>query len=771
MPLTVLVTALRRPAVSGATKGLVLLGMALLCLAAAGPVCDRPAGGEVAVMVDLSPSTRSAEYRKRAVLEDRVRQLLGSVPFRIHYFADGTGPAGIAGAGGLPDLPAERTRYQPPTAAAVLLFSDGQFEMPAAGAGGPPAYPVIDVGLEEPLDAAVVNLEIRGDTAAARIRNAGPDRRLSLSGMTGASPTSAPAGEYVISRPIDPSIGSFAARLDPGDAWPENDGLTAPLPPPRRAEKWLVDATGTMPAPSGWRVFPPEALPAEPAAYLTPSVIVLNDIPAGRLSPQRQDRLRQYVRDLGGGLVILGGAHAFAAGAYPGSTLEALSPLASTPPRPTTHWILLADSSGSMNGAAGVPGSNASLWHYASEAIVNVLPLLPPDDRVSVGSFAEEVTWWSANRPARDTAALPLPPAGAVPHGPTNLRPALEEITREAEPGIPHELLLLTDADADVGDPGPLIEAMKAKKVRLFLLALGEGRGLSALERIARATGGRVLRQGEAGKWAQAVEELMRSAEPTLLETAPLAVHFKGELSGMPGLEVSPWNRTWLKSAASGVAEAEYAGQRIVPAGLWPVGEGRVLSAGFGVSGDLLVRLAKAADRPPRDPRFRVSWETGPSLRVTVDAVTADAAESYGGETYLNDRKLTLELSPAGGGAAGGPVQSLPIAQTGPGRYVLALPAPRSAAFATVRLDDAGTPRTLDRLAVAGRYAPEFDAIGNNFANLRDLAQRTGGAVVPPQQATPIDFRWPPHDVPLRSWLAVAGAMCIALGLIAWRAS
>src|SRR5256885_952037 len=79
---------------------------------------------------------------------------------------------------------------------------------------------------------------------------------------------------------------------------------------PKEAEKWVI---GANLAPSGWRAILSSDLPTDAAEYLRPSVIALDNIAASDLSSLQQQRLGQYVRDLGGGLVILGGDHAFAA--------------------------------------------------------------------------------------------------------------------------------------------------------------------------------------------------------------------------------------------------------------------------------------------------------------------------------------------------------------------------------------------------------------------------------------------------------------------------
>src|SRR6266508_915381 len=113
----------------------------------------QPEPREIAVMVDLSPSTRTAQYRDAKFLQQRIRTLLGQNPYRVVYFSD-EARAQVA-ADPLPDLPSQKTIFNPPPAAAVLLFSDGRCDLPAAA---PPTFIAVDPMLENPPDASVKQL-------------------------------------------------------------------------------------------------------------------------------------------------------------------------------------------------------------------------------------------------------------------------------------------------------------------------------------------------------------------------------------------------------------------------------------------------------------------------------------------------------------------------------------------------------------------------------------------------------------------------------------
>jgi hypothetical protein len=325
----------------------------------------------------------------------------------------------------------------------------------------------------------------------------------------------------------------------------------------------------------------------------------------------------------------------------------------------------------------------------------------------------------------------------------------MESIARSVDGKMPVQLLVLSDFDTQITGAPELAELLTAKKIHLHLLAIGEGTALPALRQVAAATGGSVLTQLDPARWAAATRELARAAGAKLLHHDPIRLTFTDALARVAPQAVGQWNRVWQKPATTLLADARAGDQTVPVAAEWNVGEGRVLAAAFSPEESVIRRMAAQVAKPPRDPRFHVSWDSGSVLRIAVDAIDRSK--------YLNGQELNLEVAGS----------TLKLPQTGPGRYELETDAPRSPATATLRAGG----RVLERIALAGRYAPEFDAIGNDLAAMHELASRSGGAVIPPDQSRPIDINWPPRRMPITSALAIAGALFIALGLIAWRRS
>jgi hypothetical protein len=719
----------RKPAMPRATAWLILVGSLLLALAAGGPWVNLPCKGKVIVMIDRSASTRTAGFRDARILSRRLNQLLGSTPYtQIDFGDDGS----------------DHTTFSPPAdAQAIVLFSDAQLELPATA---PTTYIVEDASLEHPADAAVVSLESNADVIAT-VRNGGPPREL----MLGRSPTTVPSGTQVITSAIEQTKTTITARFAPGDAWPENDALSLNLPPPRLLQRWWV-TTNPSPPSSSWRSITPVELASDVQPYLSTSVIVLDDLPADALRATQQDRLAQFVRDLGGGVVILGGEHAFGAGGYDGSTIDSLSPLASSPPTPQRQWIILVDSSGSM--ASPVADPAATRWQRATTAATQLIAHLPPNDNVSIGSFARDLRWWSQAKSASETVKLSLPPSDITAGGPTNLGPVLQGIGAQLDPSTATQIIVISDADTTIDDPPALASRFTSKNAKLNLLATADT-SHSPLPGLVALTGGQVTTQLDPRLWSDAAKELARSAAPQHAQHTPLSIQYKSSELALPPHSVTTWIRTWLKRDATQLASAAMNDEAIPLAARWHVGSGQVAAAAFAPSSEEAEALANLVARPPRDPRYALAWKVGARLVVTVDA--------RDGDRYLNDLNLAMDISDATGGGAAR--KSFTFSQTGPGRYEVTLSAPRASVLASVREAD----HVIDRFAVAGRYAPEFDAIGNDHAAMRALAERTGGAVIEPPQTRPIDFAWPKRSVSITSLMACCGAALIGLGLIRWK--
>lgn len=715
----------RRPAMPVPAVVCTLLGAMLLAFTCGDPIWQQPAIGDVTILVDRSASTRGANYRDRAFLMNRIRQLLGNARYRITDFSSGD---------------AAETVYSPPNDDAIVVFTDGRFAPPAHSA---PTYPVIDAALESPEDASVYQLELRGENSlAATVQNTGQLRRISFIGAANTDREPIAEGRFVLDEPLLQHTTDATAKFAAGDLWPENDSLSIRLPPPAHSPPWWI---GGRTAGEGWQSLTPREMPSNAADFLSPPAIVLDNVSANEFSQAQLDRLEQYVRDLGGTLLIIGGDRAFSAGGYEGTRLDAISPLASSPPTPTTHWMLLIDASGSMADPV-TPG--ATRFQLAASAVSQLLAQLPGDDIASVGSFARELAWWSAGKPAKETAKLSLPPRDIAPQGPTNLEAALVRIAGESDGKLPRQLLVLTDGETQITDAESLAKLLAAKGITLNFLALGHGSAKASIEEIAQLTGGKNLEQLEPTQWIDTARELYRQASPQRLIREPIDVRI-----GDVREETRLWNRTWSKAGASVPVQSQYGDETAPILSTWRYGAGEVSAIAFQPLIENAIRIAPGRSRQPIDLRYAVTWSTGPRLRVTIDTVTSkDVPDAMDFRLDLFDESTGRKQSHA-----------MPL--VGPGRYELTLPAPREATFATVNFQNT----TLARRAIASRYAAEFDAIGNDRAALADLAARTGGEVIEPSHESAIDFHWPPRNIRLTPWVATIGMLLLAAGLVVWR--
>ncbi len=730
----------RRIGMPGLAAALVVGGVICLAVAAGEPVWHRSKPGTVAVMVDLSGSTRGARFRDGDFFRRRVRELVGDSSCRFFGFSDHN--VEIDPSGQLMEMTSDETRFAPAAADVILLFSDGRFDLPKAS---PPVYSVVDENLENVLDAAVERLEVRGGNLAAAISDSGSARIATFAGAAGTKTISIEPGKLAVTRPIEVGASVAGVKLNAGDLWPENDSLSVRIAAVPASERWWI---GEGAPGKGWRSFAGESLPVDSDAYLAPAVIVVKNQAAELFTQTQLDCLMEYVRDLGGSLVIVGGDHAFAAGGYPGTVLETLSPLASSPPDATRRWVLLVDGSGSMGQEAA---GGVSRWQIAARAVVRLISMLPPADLVQVGQFSDVVRWWIGGVTAAEAGRTPLPPGDAFPHGPTNLESALNQIGRDADGTLPTEVLLLSDCDTTFDRPKDVGELLAGKKIRLDVLAIGRGSRLEIIRQVCAVTGGNVVEQFDSREWARSIEKLSRAVLPERVSRKPMNAVFEKEAKSLPSENVDLWNRVWLKPRAERWASAKENGAELPMAGFWRVGSGCVAAVAFDLDASRAIPIAERIAEKPRDPRFSVRWENGRRVRVVVDAVD--------GGRFLNGLSMVMVIS------HDAEEKRVALEQTGPGRYDANIAASKDSRIATLRVGD----EVIDRASLPGRYAAEFDAVGNDHAALRELAEKSGGAVIWPSDHGPIDFRWPRIEIPLTAWICGLGLVLIGAGLVVWR--
>lgn len=242
--------------------------------------------------------------------------------------------------------------------------------------------------------------------------------------------------------------------------------------------------------------------------------VILVDVSARDLSDEKMAMLGTYVRDLGKGLVTVGGTSSYGLGGYRDTTLEGLLPIDSEATdakrEAEVAEVLLIDTSESMGAChcneQGIEeGSGPNKTDISKAAAVRAIEALGSGDEVGLLAFSGGSSWVIPLQEFPDRATIEDGVSSLRPFGETRIVPALEKAAdalRASDKELKH-IILFTDGFTSeleigaefVGSPfaGDLVGAVESladEGITVSVVGTGEG-AISALEQVAVAGQGR----------------------------------------------------------------------------------------------------------------------------------------------------------------------------------------------------------------------------------------------------------------------------------------
>ncbi len=483
----------------------------------------------------------------------------------------------------------------------------------------------------------------------------------------------------------------------------------------------------------------PGALPVTMAGLADYKCVILANVPATELSGAQMSLLEQYVSDIGGGLVVIGGPQSYAPGGYYQTPLERALPLEmqlkDQKRLPQLTIAYLIDRSGSMGQTSPSGMPNLEL---AKRAIVLSLDLLQRSDRVAIGTFDTGGAWVAPFQPVNDAQALIAMTNTIRSGGGTDILAGLRLVERDIveEPSEIKHLILLTDGGASPAGLVELSETLQTQHdVSLSAIAIGRNPG-GFLERMAEAGAGNyyTVENAEEIPLIFAQETVLASRSYIVEES--FAPSLTGSSAILDGIGQTPHLRGYVATTPKVAAQKILSGPEpysdpILAA--WQYGLGRVVAW----TSDASARWANAWASWADFSRFwsqAVAWSVNAGVsenletRVLLEGdrarVVVDARDDEGG--FLDGLQLSSALlNPAGESLR------LPLRQTAPGLYEADFaPQNEGAYFVTVSGEaslETGAARLSDLKGWVMSYSPEYLPRPRDESALAELAEITGG--------------------------------------------
>jgi len=549
-----------------------------------------------------------------------------------------------------------------------------------------------------------------------------------------------------------------------------NEDVAAQLVDALRTERQAVDTVI------------PEGLPSDLAGLADYDSIVLVDVPRLRLTDKAMAALQVYVRDLGRGLVMIGGPRSYGAGGYTDTPLEETLPVdmgvRDRQKQPDVALVVVIDKSGSMDachcnsfdggsqGGSGIAGVRKV--DIGKEAILRAASALNAQDELGVVAFDESAHWVVQTTPLGGLQDLQARIAAIQPLGQTNIFAGLDQAVQSLKQATAtrRHIILLTDGWSSSGKYDDILKQMKAAGITLSTVGAGGGSN-PFLEQLARNGGGRYysaanpasipdifLKETQQVSGQQIVEEPFY---PILTSSSPI---LRGIDGGYP--QLLGYNGTTAKAAAQTVFVTARDDPLLAQ---WQYGLGRAVAW----TSDSTGRWAKSWLGWPSFARFfsqMVGWTFPGEESGGIEAQLLDR----GGRSYLRVESVNSDGSPrdfyATRVAMVGPdltTSTVDLSQVAPGVYEAPVANLDSGAYAVrVTQTKPGAAALGRTLGLVAPTAAEYRLLGANEPLLAAIRAATGGAVV----GDPADV-WV-HDLRVTSEYTDLWPWLLVLALLLW---
>jgi Mg-chelatase subunit ChlD len=472
-------------------------------------------------------------------------------------------------------------------------------------------------------------------------------------------------------------------------------------------------------------------LPATLAGFQHYDLVIFDNIPASALTPGQMKMVQSYIRDLGGGFIMIGGDQSFGPGGYYKTPVEEALPV-SLDVRQKKHFpslaiVLVIDKSGSMGGTK---------MQLALEAASATVDFLSERDSVGVIAFDDQAAPVVQLKKVEDKKSIIGEINAIQPIGGTNMYPGLKqayEWLSASDAQIKH-MIVLSDGQSQDGDFAGIAQSARDAGITISGVAVGEDADLETMKYISEIGGGRFYAADSPDSLPRIfTREAFLASRSTIIEE-PFAPRPVRPTQATAGVD---WGAAPQLGGYVGTAERDQLNSPAITSlvthkddplyAVWQYGLGRSAAftsdakpkwatgwmgwPGFGQFWTQALRdTLRREGAGDLSPRVDIAAGRG---HVAVEAVDADGA-------FKNNLRLRAHIVAPDLSAS-----DVVLEQTAAGRYEGHFPATPRGAYLVSVTEEGGSSAPVT--GAVNSYSPEFSITSADASLLERLLEATGG--------------------------------------------